>query len=231
MSFEHFDPESPSPSERPSNPPEPPFIGSGTEDVPDSAFPAERDPSAIEALIQGASAGDRRATDALLELVYGDLRALAAHALANERPGHTLQPTALAHEVYLRLVEQTRVRWQSKGHFMAIAATAMRRLVLNHARDRRRRKRGGDWRRTTLEDGIEAFEEHLDVESLELALQELETVDARKVRIVEMRFFLGLTVEQTAELMDLSPVTVKRDWEFARVWLLRAMTRGEDATP
>lgn len=181
----------------------------------------------IEALIQQATTGDRRATDALLELVYADLRALAAHHLAREGPGHTLQPTALAHEVYLRLVEQTRIRWQSRGHFMAIAATAMRRLVLNHARDRRRHKRGGDWHRTTLDQGIEAFENDLDVESLERALKELETIDARKVRIVEMRFYLGLTVELTAELMDLSPVTVKRDWEYARVWLLRALTRED----
>jgi len=198
------------------------------EQSPPTTPTASSEPAAIEALIEWATTGDRRATDALLELVYADLRALAAHHLAREGPGHTLQPTALAHEVYLRLVEQTRVRWQSKGHFMAIAATAMRRLVLNHARDRGRHKRGGDWRRTTLDQGIEAFENDLDVESLEKALEELETIDARKVRIVEMRFYLGLTVEQTAELLDLSPVTVKRDWEYARVWLLRALTR-EDA--
>jgi len=190
--------------------------------------PASSDAASIEALIGRASAGDRAATDALLEVVYADLRALAAHHLAREGPGHTLQPTALAHEVYMRLVDQKRVRWESKGHFMAIAATAMRRIVVNHARDRRRQKRGGGWRRTTLDEGIAAFEQDLDVETLERALEELATIDARKVRIVEMRFFLGLSVEQTAEMLDVSPATVKRDWEYARVWLLRALTRDDD---
>jgi len=189
-------------------------------------------PSAdVDALLAQAAMGDRIATDAMLEVVYADLRALAASQLARERLDHTLQPTALAHEAYLRLVDQTRVRWESKGHFMAIAATAMRRIVLNHARDRGRDKRGGQWRRTTLDAGIAAFEQHLDLESLEFALKELETVDARKVRIVEMRFFLGLSVEQSAELLGLSPATVKRDWEYARVWLLRAMTRDERSEP
>lgn len=181
----------------------------------------------VTELLRSAGRGDRVATDALLELVYADLRALASSYLARERLDHTLQPTALAHEAYLRLVDQTRVQWESRGHFMAIAATAMRRIVLNHARDRGRDKRGGDWRRTTLNEGIAAFEQDLDVESLEFALAELETIDARKVRIVEMRFYLGLPVEQIAELLGLSAATVKRDWEYARVWLLRALTRGD----
>lgn len=173
--------------------------------------------------------GDRAAAGDLLPLVYGELRRLADSYMREERAGHTLQPTALVHEAYLRLVDQTRVRWQDRTHFFAVAATCMRRILVNHARDRRRQKRGGpDARRIALADladtGVIGDAELV---ALDDALAKLERLDERKVRVVELRFFAGFTVEQAAELLDVSAVTVKRDWEFARAWLLRELTGAE----
>lgn len=166
----------------------------------------------------------------LLPLVYEELRSLAASYLNNERQGHTLQPTALVHEAYLRLVDQTRVRWQDRTHFFAVAAMCMRRILINHARDRNRLKRGGGMRRVALTE-LTAPGNLSDQALLTLdeALKRLAELDERKARVVEFRYFAGLSVEQTAELLGASPATVKRDWEFARAWLLRELTTGGDA--
>ncbi len=166
----------------------------------------------------------------LLPLVYEELRRLASAYLNNERQGHTLQPTALVHEAYLRLVDQTRVRWQDRTHFFAVAAMCMRRILINHARDRNRLKRGGNMRRVALSDL--AAPGNLSDEALlvlDEAIAALDELDERKARVVEFRYFAGLSVEQTAELLGTSPATVKRDWEFARAWLLRELTSGVDA--
>jgi len=183
----------------------------------------------VTRLLSRVGDGDESAASDLLPLVYDELRRLAGSYMRREQSDHTLQPTALVHEAYLRLVDQTRVCWQDRTHFFAVAATCMRRILVNHARDRRRLKRGGGARRVTLQDlaetGAVGDAELVDLDD---ALKRLERLDERKVRVVEFRFFAGLTVEQTAELLDLSPVTVKRDWEFARAWLLNALVEGAD---
>ncbi len=184
-------------------------------------------------ILNGACAGDRVASERLLEVVYQELRALAASHLMRERTGHTLQPTALVHEAYLRLIDQTRVQWQGRAHFMAVAATMMRRILVDHARTRNATKRGGDSARVPL-DGLEAAGSLLDVlaggvdvEALDLALKDLASLDERQVRVVEMRFFAGLDVAGTAEVLGVSERTVKEDWRFARVWLRQRL--GRDA--
>jgi RNA polymerase sigma-70 factor (ECF subfamily) len=182
----------------------------------------------ITRLLGQASAGDRRAAGDLMPLVYDELRSLADSYLRQERSDHTLQPTALVHEAYLRLVDQTRVDWQDRTHFFAIAATSMRRILINHARDRNRLKRGGGARRITLGE-LSASAPMTDEALLELdeALTRLGALDQRKASVVEHRYFAGLSIDQTAELLGTSPATVKRDWEFARAWLLHELT-GED---
>ncbi len=185
----------------------------------------------VTRLLVRAGAGDPAAAGDLLPLVYEELRRLADAYMRQERRDHTLQPTALVHEAYMRLVDQTRVRWQDRTHFFAVAATCMRRILVNHARDRGRLKRGGASKpqRIALQD-LADTDVVGDVEMLALddALARLETLDERKVRVVELRFFAGLTVEQAAELLEVSPVTIKRDWEFARAWLLRELTGSGD---
>ncbi len=175
----------------------------------------------VTTLLTRAGDGDRAAAGDLLPLVYEELRGLADAYLRQERAGHTLQPTALVHEAYLRLIDQTRVRWQDRTHFFAVAATSMRRILINHARDRNRQKRGGGAKRVDLSDLSEG-REMSDATLLDLdeSLNRLESLDKRKARVVELRFFAGLTVPQTADLLGSSPATVKRDWEFARAWLL-----------
>ena len=171
--------------------------------------------------------GDPRSAGDFLPLVYEELRSLASRYLSRERTDHTLQPTSLVHEAYLKLVDQTRAKWESRGHFMAIAATAMRRILVNHARDRKRLKRGGGSAREVLgDDAASLAPPDLDLVALDDALEKLATIDERKVRIVEARFFVGLTVEETAMMMGISASTVKREWEFARIWLLRQIESG-----
>lgn len=165
--------------------------------------------------------GDSSAADRLFPVVYDELRALAAAYLQQERLNHTLQPTALVHEAYLRLFNEARIDWQGKSHFMGIAARCIRQILLNHARDRRAAKRGGDVKRFTL------HEEHLaadrvvviDLIDLDEALQELTERDERQAKVVELRYFGGLSIEQIAVVLDVSASTVKGDWRFARVWL------------
>lgn len=179
-------------------------------------------------ILQQASRGDSRAADILLPIVYDQLRALAGSFLRHERAGHTLQTTALVHEAYLKLVDQTQARYHSRAHFYAVAAQAMRRILVNHARDGKRLKRGGDRQRVDLDaaPGVGA-EESVDLDALDQSLQRLSAVDERKARTVEMRFFAGMSVEDTAEALGVAPATVKRDWDFARAWLYRDMAAGE----
>ena len=168
--------------------------------------------------------GDERARDEMLPLVYEELRRLAAGYLARERPGHTLQPTGLVHEAYLRLIDQRRVDWRNKAQFVGIAAVMMRRILLNHARERVAGKRGGGAQRVTLSYADQPHRDPpVDVIELHDALERLAAVDARKSRIVELKFFGGLTTTEIAELLEISPATVERDWSFARAWLYDAI--------
>jgi RNA polymerase sigma factor (TIGR02999 family) len=168
--------------------------------------------------------GDRSAIiEQFFPLVYDELRSLAAGYLHRERRDHTLQPTALVNEAYLRLIDQ-RVGFASRGHFLAIAATAMRRVLVNHARDRGRLKRGGAARRETLESGHTIVDEpDLDLAALDEAMERLAALDPRKVQVVEMRFFAGLSEEDVAAALGVSTRTVKRDWQIARAWLRREL--------
>lgn len=179
-------------------------------------------------LLVRARAGDAKATDELLPLVYDELRGLAATHLTGERPNHPLQPTALVHEAYLRLVGPGEVTWESRAHFFGAAALAIRRILTDHARTRDSAKRGGDWSRVSMDDlQIAAPETGVDLLALDGALDRLTKLDAQKSKVVELRFFAGLTTEETALALGVSPSTVARDWQFARVWLQRELSRGE----
>jgi len=187
----------------------------------------------ISEIIIGLGAGDetaRHAADELLPLVYDRLRRLARRLLAHERPGHTLQPTALVHEVYLKLVDQTRVSWQGRTHFFAAGARAMRHILVDHARGRGRAKRGGGWNRVTLaEDAAPFAAGGLDGDellALDEAMQRLAELDERSARVVELRFFGGLTVPEVAHVLGVSTRTVEGDWTHARAWLNRELDRG-----
>ena len=175
----------------------------------------------VTALLRDWSGGDRAALERLMPIVYQELRRLAASYLRVERPDHTLQPTALVHEAYLRLVEQRGVSWQNRAHFFGIAAQMMRRILVDHARRRQAAKR--DAKALRLQTSWDGGESGRDPELLALdqALCGLESLDARQARIVELRFFGGLTVEETAEVAGVSPATVKREWRTARAWLAR----------
>ncbi len=179
-------------------------------------------PSDATRLLLDLSGGRASAADELLPLVYAELRNMAARMLRSERPDHTLQPTALVHEAYLRLVDQRVDTWQNKAHFLGIAAQAMRRILIDHARRRRAGKRGGA--RVTLDDEMGAVTgPSLDVLAIDTALQRLTALDARQGRVVELRFFGGLSVEETAAVLGVGPATVKRDWTLARAWLHREL--------
>ncbi|MGQ0732860.1 MAG: sigma-70 family RNA polymerase sigma factor [Acidobacteriota bacterium] len=185
-------------------------------------------PERFTELLNDASHGSERASASLFELVYEELRKVAASALKHERPDHTLQPTALVHEAYVRLAGEPQGRWSNRAHFLAVAARAMRRVLVDHARGHRARKRGSGVPRLCIED-IEAPgadpDQNLDLIRLDEALQQLATVDERQARIVELRFFGGLSVEETAAAVALSPRTVKREWQMARAWLKRRLSR------
>jgi RNA polymerase sigma factor (TIGR02999 family) len=161
-----------------------------------------------------------------MALVYDDLRRRAAGYLRRERPGHTLQPTAVVHEAYLRLVDQDRVVWQNRAHFLAIAASMMRRVLMDHGRRQKARKRGGGGTRVTLDEAFSPVTPRgLDLLALDEALAELAGLDEQQARIVELRAFGGLSVEETAEALGVSPATVKRHWIFALAWLQRRLQR------
>ena len=168
---------------------------------------------------------DRPDLEALMPAVYAELRRLAAHYLRGERPGQTLQPTALVHEAYLKLQKDRPERWQNRAHFCAIAAHAMRQILIERARARDALKRGGGAPRVTFDEGLAApaDERGFDMVALDAALERLATLDAGQARIVELRFFGGLSIEETAEAMNISPATVKRHWALARAWLAREL--------
>ena len=173
---------------------------------------------------------DDRPVDALLPIVYEELRRLAASYLRRERPGQTLQPTALVHEAYLRLMKDRPERWQNRAHFCAIAAHSMRQILIERARARNAQKRWGDKARVTLDEAlVRGGEQSVDLLALDSALERLAALDPEQARIVELRFFGGLTVEETAEQLDVSPATVKRHWTVARAWLARELESRPDA--
>jgi len=182
----------------------------------------------VTQLLLAWSDGDRAALDQLVPLVYGELRRLAKHYLRRERAGHTLQSAALIHEAYLRLIDVKQVRWENRAHFFAAAARLMRQILVDLARERGTRKRGGDARQVSLDEALlinPPRDEGL--VALDEALTALAEVDARKSRVVELRFFGGLSVEETAEALKVSVETVNRDWRFAKSWLSRRLS-GEE---
>lgn len=178
----------------------------------------------ITAILNEASAGDESAVNRLMPLVYDELRALAQSYLRSERPDHTLQATALVHEAYVRLVKQEEVQWRNRAHFFAVAAQAIRRILVDHARGHQRAKRGGDRQRLLLDENVAAAAERdLDLVALDEALQALSQLHPRQAQIVELRFFGGLSLEEAAEYLKVSPRTVEGDWAMARAWLHRKL--------
>lgn len=188
------------------------------------------DPRTFTALLDDVGAGRQESVDALMPVIYHELRRRAARYLRRERGGHTLQTTALVHEAYLRLAGTEEVRWESRAHFFAIAAQAMRRILVDHARHRRRAKRGGDGERVSLDQADVAAAEHgVDLLALDQALARLAAVDPQQARVVELRFFGGLSVEEAATVLGVSASTVKRDWAMARAWLRYELRDRRDA--
>jgi RNA polymerase sigma-70 factor, ECF subfamily len=170
-------------------------------------------------------AGDEDALGRIVPLVQEELRQIARRCLRNEQPHHSLQATALVNEAYLRLIDARRVNWQNRTHFLAMSARLMRRVLVDYARTKGADKRGGDMVKVTLSEADRADDIGEDVVALNDALEALEKIDARKGRIVEFRFFAGLTVEETAAVLDVSPQTVAREWTFAKAWLRRELKR------
>ena len=189
--------------------------------------PPASPPGEVTRLLLSWSQGDRKALDELIPLVYDELHRLAERHLAHERSGHTLQPTAVVHEAYLKLVDQKRVTWKNRGHFFAVAAQAMRRLLVDHARARGREKRGGAVTRVALEEAeaapsVPAID--ADVLAVDLALEKLAALDSTQAKVVELRYFGGLTVEEIAEVLGTSISTVGRAFFLAKVWLYRELS-------
>ena len=184
----------------------------------------------VTRLLQDVQDGRDGARDELVSLVYAELHGLASHFMRNERDDHTLQPTALVHEAYMRLMDQRNVSWQNRSHFFGIASQAMRRILVDHARRRRATKREGG-ERITLDDSVAvAPDRSLDVLALDAALSKLAALSDRQAKVVELRYFGALDIEQTAEALGISPATVKRDWTFARAFLQREMDADSAAT-
>lgn len=188
-------------------------------------------PGAVTLLLARVGSGDSGAVSSLFDLLYRELRVLAISAMRSERGNHTLQPTALIHEAFMRLADNTS-SIENRRHFFGIAATAMRRILVEHARARHAVKRGGHAPRVSIDDVAVAAPTALDpvdLEALDAALTQLGTFDPRQARVVELRYFAGLTVEEAADVLDASPRTVKRDWQMARAWLRREMSRATEA--
>jgi RNA polymerase sigma-70 factor, ECF subfamily len=182
----------------------------------------------ITRLLEDLRAGDARAESRLIEVVYPELRRMARRYLRAERQGHTLQATALVHEAYLRLVGQMDKDWKNRSHFFAVAASLIRRILVDHARNRKAQKREGVRQRIELTDGLAISESRLDeVLAIDAALERLATWDPRQCRVVELRFFAGLTEEEVAEALGVTSRTVKRDWVTARAWLTRELSQKE----
>ncbi len=177
-------------------------------------------PQEISQLLVEWSNGDQAAHDKLMPLVYDELRRIAKRYMRRQHPSHTLQTTALIHEAYLRLVNQREAHWQNRTHFFAVAARVMRQILVDHARSRHSAKRGAETRAIVPEEAaVIAPERAAEMIALDEALQTLTAIDRRQGRIVELRYFGGLTVEETAEILKISPITVKRDWSLAKAWL------------
>lgn len=185
-------------------------------------------PNQVTDLLLRWREGDRQALDALMPLVYVELRRLAGHYLRQERPGHTLQSTALVHEAFVRLVGTNPPEWQNRAHFYGVTARLMRQVLVDHARTHRAEKRGGDSLKLTLDEGlVGAGKQDLDILALDGALNQLAQISPQQSQIVELRFFSGLSIEETSEVLGISPATVKRHWTVARAWLFREMNRNE----
>ena len=186
---------------------------------------SDSSPQDVTALLLAWNAGDPTALERLTTVVHDELRRLARHYMRQERPGHTLQPTALVNEAYLRLVDVTRVRWQNRSHFFGVSARLMRQILVDLARERGAAKRGEGAPHVALDaDALPVEGRDDDFVALDEALMLLAETDARKAQVVEMRFFGGMTVEETAEALAVSPETVKRDWSLAKAWLKRQLT-------
>ncbi|MCU1260374.1 MAG: polymerase, sigma-24 subunit, subfamily [Bryobacterales bacterium] len=193
-------------------------------------MPAEQRESApdVTQLLADWSNGDPRALEKLTPLVYSDLQRLARGYLRSERSGHTLQCTALVHEAYMRLIDQRGTRWQNRAHFFGVSAQIIRRILVDYARAHNAGKRGGSAPRVAIEDAvIAAGEREVDVVALDDALTTLASIDPQQARVVELRYFAGLTIEETAEVMRISTATVKRDWVVAKAWLRREINRKD----
>ena len=193
------------------------------------------EPPDITRLLQEWQEGNQQALERLMPLVYNELHVLASRYLSRERRGHTLQATALVNEAYLKLAGQRAADWQNRTHFYGIAAQLMRRILVDHARHDGRLKRGGDAPKLSIDDASPAAADPgvdvVDALELDRALSRLETLDPQQGRVVELRFFGGLTIQETADVMKLSPGTVKRDWTVARAWLYRELTGGQASPP
>ena len=188
-------------------------------------------PNEISLLLQAWSDGSRKALDELLPLVYEELRRQARRLLRKERQNHTLQTTALIHEAYLNLIEQKRVNWQNRDHFFAISANLMRQILVNYANARNRKKRGGAVENIELDESIliAVKKSEVDVRALDEALTRLGRMDKQQEQIVELRYFSGLTIEETALVLGVSPATVKRDWRMTKAWLHRELSPPDGA--
>jgi RNA polymerase sigma factor (TIGR02999 family) len=182
-------------------------------------------PQDVTTLLLAWNEGDEDALGQLMPLVYAELRRLARHYMRGERPGHTLQTTALVNEAYLRLVDARRVRWQNRAHFFAVSARLIRRILVDFARERGYKKRGGGVRHVSLDRALDLGQQpDKDLMALDEALQALAEFDPRKGQVVELRFFGGLSVEEVAEVLQVSPETVRRDWRLAKAWLKRRLS-------
>lgn len=189
---------------------------------------AERDPKEVTQLLERWSGGDTGALEQLTPLVYNELKRLARRHLVRERNDHTLESTALVHEAYMRLVEQKQTKWQSRAHFFAVASEMARRILVDYAKARNAKKRGGP--KVSLEDSPEPFiNQDADVIAVNDALDELAKLDARQAKVVELRYFGGLNIEETAEVLGVSTPTVKRDWLVARAFLQRALQKNQES--
>lgn len=187
-------------------------------------------PNEITQRLIAWSKGDEEALEQLIPAVYQELRRMADHYLRRESPGHSLQPTALVHEAYLRLIDQTQVEWHNRAHFFGVAAQMMRRILVDHAKAKHRAKRGGAARKLSLDEATHyTHERAAELVALDEALQSLAELDSRKSRIVELRYFGGLTVEETAQVLGVSDKTVMRDWNLAKAWLYQQLGQREDA--
>jgi RNA polymerase sigma factor (TIGR02999 family) len=178
----------------------------------------------ISLILKDWSGGKRESADKLLSLVYDELRRIARQYLRKERADHTLQPTALVHEAYMKLIDISDVSWQDRAHFFAVASNVMRHILVDHARARAAEKRGGERERIALEDAVNLSDKaDVDLLALDEAMRQLAEFDAQQSKIVELRFFGGLTIEETAHVIGISPATVKREWTMAKAWLFRRM--------